>query len=289
MDSGVAPCHDRAEGETKPMHLIQLTDLHCVPYGRMAMGRCETNTLAERALRAVGRFRPGADAVLITGDLSDNGLPEAYDLLADVIRQTQTAPVYVIPGNHDRRDQFRSRLAHLPGVTDHPEFVLYTVEDLRVRLIMLDTVIFGSPAGELCATRMAWLEARLAEQPERPTMIGMHHPPFDCGINDAIGLRNKAEFTALIARHRQVIRIVCGHHHRPVTAPVAHAIGTICPGVAHQVELDLANPGLVGKWYLEPAAFQVHSWIGDTIVSNTGYVDEYPGPYPFLGDPDAPH
>ena len=74
-----------------------------------------------------------------------------------------------------------------------------------------------------------------------------------------------------------------------MTAPVAHAIGTICPGVAHQVELDLANPGLVGKWYLEPAAFQVHSWLGTTIVSHTGYVDEYPGPYPFLGDPDAPH
>jgi 3',5'-cyclic AMP phosphodiesterase CpdA len=271
------------------MNVIQLTDLHCVPYGRMAMGRCETNTLAERALRAVGRFRPGADAVLITGDLSDNGLPGAYDLLAGMIRQTQTAPVYVIPGNHDRRDNFRSQLAHLPGVTDDPVFVQYTVEHLPVRIIMLDTVIFGSPAGELCAARMAWLEARLAEQTGRPTMIAMHHPPFDCGINDAIGLRNAAEFVALIARHRQVLRIVCGHHHRPVTAAVAHAIGTICPGVAHQVELDLANPGLVGKWYLEPAAFQVHAWIGGGIVSHTGYVDEYPGPYPFLGDPDAPH
>ena len=271
------------------MTLIQLTDLHCVPYGRMAMGRCETNTLAERALRAVARFRPQPAAILITGDLSDNGLPASYDLLAGILRRTQDVPVYVIPGNHDRRDQLRARLAHLPGVTDHPIFVQYTVETLPYRLIMLDTVIPGSPAGELCAERMAWLDARLAEQPARLTVLAMHHPPFNCGLNDSIGLNNRADFAALIARHRQVIRILCGHHHRPVTAQIAHAIATICPGVAHQVELDLAAPGLIGSWTLEPAAFQLHIWLDGAMVSHTAYVDDYPGPFPFVGDPDAPH
>ena len=276
------------------MILIQLTDLHCVPYGRQAMGRCETNTLAERALRAVARFRPRADAVLITGDLSDNGLPEAYALIAEMIRRTLDMPVYVIPGNHDRRDNFKAGLADLPGVAEDPTFVQYAIESHAVRIVMLDTVIHGSPAGEMCAARMAWLDAKLAEQPERPTLIAMHHPPFNCGLNDAIGLANAAAFTALIGRHKQVRRIVCGHHHRPVTVPVAHAIGSICPGVAHQVELDLGQPGLIGLWNLEPAAFQVHVLMDQptgeaVIVSHMGYVDDYPGPFPFVGDPDAPH
>lgn len=276
------------------MILIQLTDLHCVPYGRPAMGRCETNTLTERALRAVARFRPRADAVLITGDLSDNGLPEAYDLLAGMIRRTLEMPVYVIPGNHDRRDNFRSGLGHLPGVTCDPVFVQYTVEDFPVRLVMLDTVALGSPEGELCPARLAWLDRILAEQPDRPTLIAMHHPSFNCGINDAIGLRDGHEFNALVARHPQVRRILCGHHHRPVTVPVAQAIASICPGVAHQVELDLVTPGLVGLWNLEPAAFQVHLWLdqpgtGPAVVSHTAYVDDYGGPFPFIGDPDAPH
>ena len=276
------------------MILIQLTDLHCVPYGRQAMGRCETNTLAERALRAVARFRPRADAVLITGDLSDNGLPASYALLAAMFRRTLDVPLYVIPGNHDRRDHFRTGLAHLPGVAADPEFVQYTVEDLPVRLVMLDTVIHGKPEGELCARRMAWLDARLAEQPDRPTLIAMHHPPFACGLNDAIALRDSAAFAALIARHQQVQRIVCGHHHRPVITQVAQATASICPGVAHQVELDLGNTSMIGLWNLEPAAFQVHTWLdqpglGPRIVSHTGYVDDYPGPFPFVGDPDAPH
>ena len=274
------------------MLLIQLTDTHCVGYGRQAMGRCETNSLTERALRAVRAFTPRPDAVLITGDLTDNGRPDEYALVAAMLARTLDAPVYVIPGNHDHRRNFRAGLAHLPGVTDHPHFIQYTVENLPVRLIMLDTVVPGAGHGELCAHRLAWLDAKLAEQPARPTLIAMHHPPFLIGIghNDRINLHGADAFIALIARHKHVIRILCGHHHRPVTVPVAHAIGSICPGVAHQVELDLANT-TPGFWNLEPAAFQAHLWMTQpdgtpALVSHTAYVEPFPGPFPFLSDPE---
>jgi len=271
------------------MILIQLTDLHCVAKGRMAMQRCETNMLAERALRAVQAFRPRADAVLITGDLVDNGRADEYENFNAILSRTLDIPAYVIPGNHDGRDAFRRTLAHLPGVAEGNDFVQYTIDSLPVRVIMLDTLVEGATHGELCASRLAWLSDRLAEQPHRPTMIAMHHPPFACGVNDQIALVNSAEFTALVARHRQVVRVICGHHHRPVTVPVAHAIGSICPGVAHQVELDLTSDAF-GMWNLEPPAFQVHTWMTQadgtgTIVSHTAYVESFPGPFPFLADP----
>jgi 3',5'-cyclic AMP phosphodiesterase CpdA len=277
------------------MILIQLTDLHCVGYGRPAMRRCETNALTERALRAVRGFRPRPDAVLITGDLTDNGRPEEYALLADMLKRTLDMPVYVIPGNHDRRENFRAGLAHLPGVTTDAEFVQYTVEDLSVRLIMLDTVVPGAGHGVLCPNRMAWLEARLAEQPARPTLIAMHHPPFIIGIghNDKINLHGCDAFAALMARHPQVTRIICGHHHRPVTVQVGHAIASISPGVAHQVELDLVGD-TPGYWNLEPAAFQVHMVLEQpdgrpAIVSHTAFVESYPGPFPFLSEAAGAH
>ncbi len=276
------------------MLLAQLTDLHCSPHGEAAMRVCETNMLTERALRAVRRFQPKVDAMMITGDLTDNGRTTEYAALTEMLKRVIDVPVYVIPGNHDRRENLRASLAHLPGVTADPHFVQYVIDDLPVRLIMLDTVIPGSSAGELCADRMAWLDARLAEAPERPTMIGMHHPPFLCGIRhmDRIVLRDIEGFTALIARHPQVRRIVCGHHHRTISVPIAQAIASIAPGVAHQVELDLTeNP--VGLWRLEPAAFQMHLWMEQpggvgTIVSHTAYVDDYAGPFPFLIAPDYP-
>ena len=270
------------------MILFQLTDLHCSPYGERAMRRCETNTLTERAFRAVRRFQPQPDAIVVTGDLSDDGSPASYQELSAILGRTTTKPVYVIPGNHDSRDAFKTHLAHLPGVTDHPEFVQYTVENLPVRLVMLDTLVAGHAHGELNAAQLAWLDSTLAAAPDRPTMIAMHHPPFVCGIRhlDRINLHDSPAFTAVIARHRQVRRIICGHHHRPITMPVAHTIATISPGVAHQAELELLNDA-VGQWNLEPPAFQIHLWLPEAgpdgaIASHTTFVESWPGPYPFL-------
>jgi 3',5'-cyclic AMP phosphodiesterase CpdA len=118
----------------------------------------------------------------------------------------------------------------------------------------------------------------------------MHHPPFVCGIRhmDNINLRNTTEFAAVIARHRQVQRILCGHHHRAVTAQVAHTIASIAPSVAHQVELDL-NGSDPGFWNLEPPAFQIHVLLdAQGIVSHTAYVEQFPGPFPFIAHPHYP-
>jgi Icc protein len=271
------------------MILVQLTDLHVRPRGIPAYRICETNMLTERALRAVAALKTQPDAIVISGDLTDCGLPSEYALLAELLRRTTKVPVYVIPGNHDRRENLKAGLAMLPGVNDHPEFVQYTVEDLPVRLVMLDTVVPGAGHGELCNARLEWLEATLAAQPDKTTIVVMHHPPFVCGIRhmDAINLRDADRFTAIIARHRQVKRILCGHHHRPINAQVGHAIASIAPSVAHQVEFVLDDsPGL---WNLEPAGFQVLAMLPDAgIVSHTVYVENFPGPFPFLAAREYP-
>ncbi|MBU6497335.1 MAG: phosphodiesterase [Rhodospirillales bacterium] len=279
------------------MILIQLTDLHCRPHGQPAMRTCETNMLAERAMRAVRNFRPRADAVVITGDLTDGGTGPEYDEVAAILGRTLLAEglaVYVIPGNHDRREVLRDRLGHLPGVLADPEFVQYVVDDLPVRLVMLDTVVPGAAHGVLCPRRLAWLDATLAAAPDKPTMLGMHHPPFACGIRlmDTINLHEPNALAAILSKHRQVRRIICGHHHRPITAPFGRTIASIAPSVAHQVELTL-HSDQPNQWNLEPAAFDVHIWLPDegpdgAIVSHTAYVEPAPGPYPFLAPPEYP-
>jgi 3',5'-cyclic AMP phosphodiesterase CpdA len=272
------------------MLICQLTDLHCRPPGLASNRVSETNMLTERAFQTVAGFSPKPDVVLITGDLTECGLPAEYAMLAGLIRQYFNVPVYVVPGNHDRRGNFRAALGHLPGVTHDPEFVQYAVEDHPVRLVMLDTVVPGAGHGALSPAQLDWLDRTLAEAPEKPTMIGMHHPPFACGIAhmDRIALQDPAAFGSVIARHPQVERIVCGHHHRPIVARVAQAIASIAPSVAHQVELSLA-PEAPATFVFEPPAFQLHTWsAGAGFVSHTAYVERYPGPFPFLTDPDYP-
>ena len=272
------------------MLICQLTDLHVRPVGKAANRVAETNMLTERAFQAVMRLDPRPDVVVITGDLTECGLDAEYANLTGMLRKWLSMPVFVIPGNHDRRGNFREGLRHLPGVVADPNYVQYAVEDYPVRLVMLDTLVPGSGHGELRPEQLEFLDRTLAAAPDKATIVGMHHPPFICGIAhmDRINLRNSEQFIAIIARHRQVERIICGHHHRPIVTRVAHAIASISPSVAHQVEMSL-KPDDPGSFVFEPPAFQLHLCTPAAgIVSHTVYVENYPGPFPFLTDPDYP-
>jgi 3',5'-cyclic AMP phosphodiesterase CpdA len=272
------------------MLIVQLTDLHVRPRGLASNRVSETNMLTEQAFRAVRAMRPAPDVVLVTGDLTECGMPAEYENVAAILARSLPGAVYVVPGNHDRRGNLRERLAHLPGVTDDPDFVQYTIEDHPVRIIMLDTLVPGESHGALADAQYAWLDARLAEQPSKPTLLAMHHPAFRTGLPhmDRIGLQDMSRFHALIARHRQVVRIIAGHHHRPITGQIAHAVATVSPSVAHQVELTFI-PDDQGAFNFEPPAFQVHAWQPDAgFATHTVYTQTYPGPFPFVTDPDYP-
>lgn len=272
------------------MLIAQLTDLHICATGRPAARVVETNMLAERAFRTLSALRPAPDLLVISGDIAENGLDEEYGNFARLLQRYVRMPVYVIPGNHDRRSEFRKALGHLPGVSNHPDFIQYAVDDFPVRLVMLDTVVPGHAHGAMDGGRLDFLDRTLAAAPERPTMIVLHHPPFRCGSAsmDIIDLAESYAFAATVAKHRQVERIVCGHHHRSIVARVGHAPAIVAPSVVHQWVLDFdpkAPPALV----FEPAAFMLHQWTPkDGMASHTVYVEAYPGPYPGLTDPEYP-
>lgn len=272
------------------MLIAHLTDLHVRPRGRPAYRVSETNMMTARAIDAVRALTPKPDCVIVSGDLTDCGLAEEYELLRELLAALPM-PVYLIPGNHDRREQLRTTLTDFPGVSSHPTYVQYAIEDHPVRLIALDTVVPGASRGELDAERLSWLDETLAAQPAKPTIIFMHHPPFICGIRhmDDIRLLEGAEaMAAIVARHGQVERVLCGHHHRVITKRWAGTIASTGPSVSHQVTLDL-RPEDPGSMVFEPPAYQLHLWGADTgLVTHMAYVERFPGPFPFTLDADYP-
>lgn len=272
------------------MLIAQLTDLHIRPLGRAAYRVVETNMLAERAFRAVAALTPRPDVVIITGDLTDCGLVEEYELLGELIARWLPMPVYLIPGNHDRRENLKAVLGHLPGIPDDPDFVQYVIDDHPVRLVMLDSVVPGHGHGELCERRLAFLRAALDAAPGKPTLIAVHHPPIVTGVGhmDRINLWSGPEMAGILRGRDTVLGVICGHDHRPIVAAFADTIVQVIPGVAHQVALDLTPDG-PAQFVMEPAAFTLHSWAPDRgLVSHGAYVEAWPGPYPFVADPDYP-
>ncbi|HXW27055.1 MAG TPA: phosphodiesterase [Xanthobacteraceae bacterium] len=272
------------------MLIAQITDLHVRPRGRPSNRVVETNMMTERAIDAVIALRPRPDVVLITGDLTECGLVEEYEQFKHIVRRLDI-PFYVVPGNHDRRDNFRRVLADYPTVVADPEFVQFVVDDFPLRLIGLDTLVPGKGEGALCARRLAFLERALAREHDKPTVIFMHHPPFDCGIlhMDRIRLLAGAAPLAEIVRpYPNVERILCGHHHRAIEARFGGTIASIAPSVAHQVMFTLAEDGPAALM-LEPPAYQLHRYRPETgIVSHTVYVERFPGPFPFVLEPEYP-
>jgi 3',5'-cyclic AMP phosphodiesterase CpdA len=273
------------------MLIAQLSDLHVRPRGIPAARIVETNMLVERALAAIAALNPRPDVVVVSGDVTECGRPGEYRMAADLFSRYLTMPVFVVPGNHDRRENFRVGLGHMPGVTAHPDFVQYAVEDYPVRLVMLDSVVPEAGHGLLCAERLAWLDKTLSAVPDKPTLLVLHHPPMLTGVAgmDDIFLRNTAELGALLARHPQVERILTGHHHRSIVGRLGHAIVIVAPAVVHQSELNLVA-GRPDALVLEPPAYHLHLLLpdGGGIATHTAYVERFPGPYPFLVDDDYP-
>ena len=135
-------------------------------------------------------------------------------------------------------------------------------------------------------TNAIGLDERLAEQPAKPTMVALHHPPIETGIRhmDRTRLRDPAELEAVLGKYKQVDRILCGHQHRPIFATFAGRPLVIAPGVAHQVVFDLTENG-PSAFNFEPPAYLVHKWSAATgFVTHMAYVETFPGPYPFWPD-----
>jgi 3',5'-cyclic AMP phosphodiesterase CpdA len=272
------------------MLIAQITDLHVRPRGLASNRVVETNMLTERAIDALVALRPRPDVVLITGDLTECGLVAEYEQLKAVLRRLDL-PYHMVPGNHDRRENLRQVFADRREVVTDKEFVQFVIDDYPVRLIGLDTVVPGKGEGALCPRRLEFLAQALAQAPDKPTVIFMHHPPFECGIvhMDRIRLIEGADRLAeIVGRYRNVERILCGHHHRPIQTLFAGTLASIAPGVAHQVALDLSDDH-EGALVFEPPAYQLHRYRPETgIVSHTAYVERFAGPYPFLQDGDYP-
>jgi 3',5'-cyclic AMP phosphodiesterase CpdA len=69
------------------------------------------------------------------------------------------------------------------------------------QILLLDSQVFGVPHGELSDFQLEWLEHKLAEEPERHTLLLLHHHPLPAGCSwlDQHSLRNAG---ALDARWR---------------------------------------------------------------------------------------
>lgn len=268
--------------------VLQLTDTHAVAPGGLAYGRVDTLAALSRAverIRALPERVGPIDALVVTGDLTDHGTAEEYAAFRAIVAPP-LPPLYVLPGNHDRREALADAYPeadYLPRDGGPLDWVV-RVGDLV--LMGLDTVVAEASHGALSDAQLDRLDARLAEVAPAPTLVFTHHPPFDTGIAfmDAIRLRGGERLIETVARHPHVRLIASGHVHRAITAQVGGVACHIAPAPAHAVALDHtvdAPPHLV----FEPGAMTLHRWRGGMLLSETVFIEAAGRTHPFADPP----
>jgi len=256
------------------MIIAQITDLHVVAKGRLFHPMISTNTQLVDTVTHINSLDPRPDVVIVSGDLTEHGLTEEYDFLREILKDL-IPPVFLIPGNHDRREALMTAFAG-EGYMPQPDapFVNYAIERFPLRLVGLDTTVLGHDYGLMCEQRLRWLDDTLSARRDFPTLIFMHHPPFRTGVQwmDASGLYGGRMMEEVVRRHRQVVHVACGHLHRPIHVAWGGTIASVSPSTCHQVALNLTGRGGF-EITMEPRAVALHVWDESYgLISHLSYI-----------------
>lgn len=251
------------------MQIAQISDFHVVGQGALYQDVIPSNEMAEAAVAQLNEMRPLLDLAIFTGDLTENGTAEEYVLARNILTDLEV-PHFILPGNHDERENFRAAF-HDHTYLSESGPLHFCSDDYPVRIIGLDCTVPGDHHGDLNADGLAWLEITLDADTEKPTIVATHHHLFPSGIPDLDAYDNKAslEIAAVLSKFDNVERVLFGHVHRLMMGPFGGSIAVSAPSTASQIALRLdtdAKPASV----MEPPGFLLH-----VLDSNSGVTTHF--------------
>jgi len=232
------------------MRIAHISDTHVRADGKPFKKTVDTHRALAVCMDHLAGLEPKSDAIVVSGDLAQTATTGDYQMLKGALDDLD-APAYVIPGNMDDRRALRAVFAgsgYLPG---EGAFLHYVIDDHPVRLIGLDS-LGGDHDGHLCAERLEWLRSRLAEAPDRPTLLFLHHPPIEPD-SDEPAYEGADELARIVAVNPQVARIACGHLHERNERVWANTVVSIAASVA------VSRIGLAATAAMDPDACPVYS------------------------------
>jgi 3',5'-cyclic AMP phosphodiesterase CpdA len=222
------------------MTFLQLSDLHLAPSGRLLTGVDPMRQLRS-VLARVERLEAAPAFIVVSGDLTDDGSAEGYEVVNDVLTELGEGgtPVLLALGNHDDRATFRYVVLGEERVDDPGPYCYSRLID-GLRVIVLDSTIPGEAGGALGAAQLAWLEVEVQMPAPRGNLIVLHHPCRLAGPvhhYPAFIVREAAALEALVARHHdRVVGVLAGHTHQANSAPFGGTLHATAPAVLCQLD-----------------------------------------------------
>ncbi len=208
----------------RPRHVVaHLSDTHLRhPGDPLVRGVVDPRVPLADLLAGLALSGHGPEALILTGDLSDDGTAESYRELKSLVEPIAGqlgASVIYLNGNHDDRATFRVELLGLDA-DDEPINQVHHLGGLRV--LCLDTCVPGQSFGRVDAASLAWLAEHLATPAAEGTLLTMHHAPLPV-VQDLAASWELLDQPALAAVlvGSDVRSILAGHFHQSASGTFA--------------------------------------------------------------------
>jgi 3',5'-cyclic AMP phosphodiesterase CpdA len=230
-----------------PTHVIaHLSDPHLIARGGLLAGRIDTERQLRHALARVEASQERIDALVISGDLTDSGDPEAYALLrtiVDPVVQRLGCALVLTGGNHDERGPMARTLFGID--TDEPQDTVTEVRGLRI--IAIDTAVPGYHHGGLSDDQYAWLTRELADPAEHGTIIVMHHAPiaYRSPVMQLLDFDDVGRLRAVL-EETDVRAVLSGHLHVTSFGTLGRVPVLVAGGVSYVDDVGAPRELLMG-------------------------------------------
>ncbi len=181
------------------MLLVQISDIH---YGSMFRKQ-----MLHKAIEEINLMEP--DAVLVTGDLTEEGLMREFQKVARELKNLKTERVIYLSGNHDYRSTGYLIFREL-----FPFARITVIEDTII--IVVSSARPDRDDGEVGHRQNLWLETTLKKHSDKTKIVAIHHhiiPVPDTGA-DQITVIDAGDILRTLTRS-EVNLVLCGHRHRP--------------------------------------------------------------------------
>ncbi|MDC1488892.1 phosphodiesterase [Amylibacter sp.] len=262
--------------------ILQISDTHIIPKGSLVSNVLDTSASLKKLVIRINEIRPqieNIDCVLVSGDISDDGSIDSYERFKSILAPLQL-PIYVIPGNHDIRENMRKAFLE-NGLFQKDGPLNWHKKTGSVNLIGLDTLIEGQGGGTLLPESLGFLKKIINNLKSEPIIIALHHPPFKTDIKfmDTIGLKNIDALKNILRHYKGEIRIVCGHIHCMMITNLNNHIAISAPSPCSTFSYDTRSNAPIGFMSIEDGCL-LHNWNNGFKSIRIG-LSSGTGPFPF--------
>ena len=239
--------------------VAQISDPHIKRPGERAYGVVDTAEALRTCVAFLNDLRPRPSIVVVSGDLVDFGRPEEYRHFRELMLPL-AIPFVILPGNHDDRQAMREAFPDHTYLTPAGPLNAHLEQD-DIDILLVDSSVPAKPYGTLGPETVHWLDAKLGENPDRPALIFLHHPPILTGVEhmDVQNLLDADALAAVLRRRRRVRLVAAGHVHRTSFSCFAGVPVVTAMGVSHAVALDL-DPTSPPAFRMEVPGIYLHRW-----------------------------